>query len=309
MKTPIKIALYIAVTLSCVSKIFSQQETQLSMYFFNPLLINPAYAGSQEAMQITGTARNQWSGLTGSPQTQMLSIHSPLKIESIGVGLTVLNDQLGVTKNTGIYGNLAYSVKLNKRNDRLAFGTQLGMDIFRQDFSNLRIIDNTDQLYVNGGNYQKNLFNVGAGIYYYGKRFYLGASSPRLLKNKLESNYDQKALQENHVYLFGGIVIKLNAAINMRPSFIIKYVNSAPLSIEGNLSFLFYEKLWVGAMYRHGAAAGANVMYSINQNLRVGYAYDYQLTALQNYSFGSHEIMLSYTFKSSSKGFKSPRYF
>ena len=291
------------------ASMLAQQESQHSMYFFNPVLINPAYAGSQEALQVTGTVRDQWTGLKGAPKTQCLTMHSPLVTENIGLGLTVLNDQLGVTKNTGLYADLAYSVKLNKRNHRLAFGVKTGLDLLRQDLSALRIQDNTDELYLDNMNYRKNLFNVGAGIYYYGKRFYAGASSPRLLKNKISAIADQKALQENHIYFFSGIVVKLNAAINMRPSLMIKYVNNAPLSMEGNLSFLFYEKFWLGAMYRHGAAAGLNMMYNINQNFRIGYAYDYQLTSLQKYSYGSHELMLSYDLRSKAKGYKSPRYF
>jgi type IX secretion system PorP/SprF family membrane protein len=204
---------------------------------------------------------------------------------------------------------MAYSIKVNKKNNRLAFGLKAGVDFLRQDFSNLRVNDNTDELYTEGFNYRKNLFNVGAGIYYYGKRHYLGVSTPRLVKNKINVNVDQKALQENHYYAFGGIVIQLNPAINMRPSFIVKYVNNAPLSIEGNLSFLFYDKIWIGAMYRHEAATGLNIMYNVSQNLRIGYAYDYQLTSLQKFSQGSHEIMLSYDLRSKAKGFKSPRYF
>jgi type IX secretion system PorP/SprF family membrane protein len=184
-----------------------------------------------------------------------------------------------------------------------------GMDFFRQDFSKLRINDNTDEIYTDGFNYKKNLFNVGAGIYYYGKRHYLGISTPRLVKNKINLAADQQALQENHYYLFGGIVIKLNPAINMRPSFIVKYVNNAPLSIEANLSFLFYDKIWIGGMYRHKAAAGLNIMYNVNQNFRIGYAYDYQLTSLQKFSVGSHELMVSYDLRSKAKGYKSPRYF
>lgn len=287
----------------------AQQETQHSMYFFNPVLVNPAYAGSQEALQVTGTVRDQWTGLKGAPKTQCLTMHTPLLSENIGIGLTVLNDQLGVTKNTGFYLDLAYSVKLNKKNHRLAFGVKTGLDLFRQDLSALRIQDNTDELYLDNLNYKKNLFNVGAGIYYYGKRFYVGASSPRLLKNKISALADQKALQENHIYFFSGLVFKLNSAVNMRPSVMVKYVNNAPLSIEANLSFLFYEKFWIGAMYRHGAAAGLNVMYLLNQNLKVGYAYDYQLTSLQKFSYGSHELMLSYDLRSKAKGYKSPRFF
>lgn len=287
----------------------AQQETQHSMYFFNPVLVNPAYAGSQEALQITATARDQWTGLKGAPKTQVLSLHSPLRTEKIGMGFTVLNDELGVTKNTGVYLDLAYSIKVNKKNNRLAFGLKAGMDFFRQDFSRLRINDNTDEIYTDGFNYKKNLFNIGAGIYYYGKRHYLGISTPRLVKNKINLAADQQALQENHYYFFGGIVIKLNPAINMRPSFIVKYVNNAPLSIEGTLSFLFYDKVWIGAMYRHKAATGLNIMYNVNQNFRIGYAYDYQLTSLQKFSVGSHEIMISYDLRSKAKGYKSPRYF
>ena len=176
----------------------AQQETQHSMYFFNPVLLNPAYAGSQEALQITATVRDQWTGIKGAPKTQVLSLHTPLKTEHIGVGFTVLNDELGVTKNTGLYADLAYSVKVNKKNNRLAFGLKVGLDLFRQDFSNLRINDNTDQLYTDGFNYKKNLFNMGAGIYYYGKRHYIGISTPRLFKNKIDLAAGQTAIQENH---------------------------------------------------------------------------------------------------------------
>jgi type IX secretion system PorP/SprF family membrane protein len=309
MNKKLTIAIILLWLLPLATMVKAQQETQHSMYFFNPVLLNPAYAGSQEAIQVTGTVRDQWTGLKGAPKTQVLSLHSPLKTENIGVGFTVLNDQLGITKNTGVYADLACSIKVNKKNNRLAFGVKVGMDFFRQDFSSLRVNHNTDPLYTEGFNYKKNLFNLGAGLYYYGKRHYIGISTPRLVKNKIDLASGQQAIQENHYYAFGGIVVKINPAINMRPSFIVKYVNNAPLSIEGNLSFLFYEKIWIGAMYRHKAATGLNIMYNINQNLRIGYAYDYQLTSLQKFSQGSHEIMLSYDLRTKAKGFKSPRYF
>lgn len=307
MKNVKKIILFILLLNSKI--IISQQETQHSMYFFNPVLLNPAYAGSQEALQITGTSRDQWTGLAGAPKTQVLSLHTPIKFKNVGVGFTLLNDELGVTKNTGLYGDFSYSLKLNKKNDQLAFGLKLGFDFMRQDFSTLRINDNTDELYTNNLRTNKNLFNTGAGIYYYGKRHYLGVSTPRLIKNKINTTQTQSAIQENHYYMFGGVVFKINPAINLRPSFIVKYVKSAPLSIEGNISVLFYDKIWLGMMYRHKAATGLNIMYNINQNIRIGYAYDYQLTTIQKFSQGSHEIMLGFDLRSKSKGYKSPRYF
>lgn len=310
MKKTITYSIAIAGLLGGLSKgLEAQQETQHSMYFFNPVLINPAYAGSQEALQVTATLRDQWTGFKGAPKTQCLTLHTPLKRENIGVGFTVMNDELGATKNTGLYGDFSYSIRLNKKNNRLAFGIKAGVDLYRTNFAPLRVNDNTDAVYTNGINYSKTLFNTGAGIYYYGKRHYLGIASPRLIPNKINLTADQSALQENHFYGFGGIVIKLNGALNLRPSFMVKYVKNAPLSMEGNLSLLIYDKVWIGAMYRYGSAAGANVMFNVNQNFRIGYAYDYALTALQNYSAGSHEIMVSFDLRSKSNGLKSPRYF
>ncbi len=282
---------------SLIGKVSAQQEAQYSMYFFNPLMINPGYAGSQEALTITAMHRDQWTNFDGAPKTTGLSIHSPLRSPNVGLGLTVQNDEIGANKTTSVFADFAYSIKLNQKNHRLAFGLKAGVDLFRTNYSNININDATDPVYLDGMNYSKTLFNVGGGLYYYGKRFYLGASVPTIIKNQYNVVAGQQAAQENHMYGFGGIVVKLSPAVNMRPSFVVKYVNNAPISVDGNLSFLFYDKLWIGGMYR------------VTQNFRIGYAYDYTLNTIQKYSAGSHEIMLSYDFRSLSKGFKSPRYF
>lgn len=288
---------------------FAQQEAQQSLYFFNPLLINPGYAGSQEALTVTGIVRNQWTGFKGAPLTQCLSIHTPLRNDHVALGLSVINDQLGVTKNTGVFADFAYSIRINSKNHRLVFGLKAGVDFYRSNLADLAVNDRTDELYVNGSNYSTQFFNAGAGVYYYGKRFYLGASTPRLLKNTLSVSGENILAQVNHYYAFGGLVVKLNSRINMRPSFILKYTANAPLSVDGNLSFLFYDKVWIGAMYRYNAAAGANIMFRVNQALGIGYAYDVSLSKISNYSKGSHELMLSYTLRGKSGGFVSPRYF
>ena len=288
---------------------FAQQEHQLSTYFFNPLVINSAYAGSQKSMVINATVRDQWTNFKGAPKSQVITLHSPLKKENIGVGFTLINDKLGAHSNKSLMLDFSVGVKLNKKDHHLALGIKSGVDVYQTNYNGLRIQDNTDGIYNNGFNYTKVLPNVGAGLYYYGNRFYLGASSPKLVKNNFSSVNGQKSVQENHFYFFGGYVVKLNSTLSMRPSFIVKYVNNAPLSVDGNLSFLIFGKVWLGAMYRNKSAVGLNCMYYLTESFNVGYAYDYTLNAIQNYSSGSHEIMLSYKFKSKSKGYMSPRYF
>lgn len=288
----------------------AQQEVQNSLYMFNGSILNPAYAGSRDALSVVADYRNQWSGWKGAPTTSSFIMHTPLMRESIGVGINVVNDVVGPTNRTALYGDFAYRIRLNKANDRLCFGVRAGADLIRNNLSALKVNDATDPLVVNNLNFSTNAFNTGAGIYYYGKRHFIGITAPKIIANKLSSDPNfQNSKQVLHYYLIAGYVFKLNSLWDLKPGVAVKYTQNAPLSIDGNLSVLFNEKIWFGLMYRHGAAAGVNVVYNITKQLRIGYAYDYSITNMGKYSPSTHEIMLGFDFLSNTKALKSPRYF
>lgn len=285
---------------------YAQQQTQSSLYFFNPMITNPGYAGSQGGVTVTGSIRDQWTGFKGAPKTQALTVHSPIGATQLGAGISVIGDQIGANKTTGIYGNLAYHIRLNSKGHRLALGVKAGVDMYRLNLNDLAVSDNTDGTLLQNMNVSKNLLNIGAGLYYYGEKFYIGASCPQLLSNKINS---ATATQAQHYYGFAGVVFRLNSLLSLRPSVNVKYVQNAPVSVDANLSLFFNEKIWLGVMYRYNAAAGANIMYQITPKFRIGYAYDYTLNPIQRNTAGSHEFMLSYNFRSFNYGVKSPRYF
>ena len=52
------------VFLSSMIAVRAQQDPAYSMYVFNGLFINPAYAGSHEVVSLMGIYRQQWVGLT-----------------------------------------------------------------------------------------------------------------------------------------------------------------------------------------------------------------------------------------------------
>ncbi|MGZ3919751.1 MAG: PorP/SprF family type IX secretion system membrane protein [Bacteroidia bacterium] len=288
----------------------AQQEIQNSLYMFNGSILNPAYAGSRDALSVVADYRNQWSGWKGAPTTSSFIMHTPLMRESIGVGINVVNDVVGPTNRTAVYGDFAYRIRLNKANDRLCFGIRAGADLIRNNLSALKVNDATDPLVVNNLNFSTNVFNTGAGIYYYGKRHFIGITAPKIIPNKLSNDPNfQNSTQVLHYYLIAGYVFKLNSLWDLKPGVAVKYTQNAPLSIDGNLSVLFNEKIWFGIMYRYGAAAGANVVYNITKQMRIGYAYDYSLTNMGKYSPSTHEIMLGFDFLSNTKALKSPRYF
>lgn len=309
MNKNLKIAVIITMTFLSIT-LSAQQEVQNSFYMFNSSILNPAYAGSRDALSVVVDARSQWTGWKGAPKTNSFIMHTPLMNESIGVGLNVVNDVIGPTNKTALFGDFAYRLRLNKNNDRLCFGLRAGADLIRNNLSSLSVNDAADPLVINNTNFNTNTFNTGAGVYYYGQRFFVGLTAPKIIPNKLSKDVNfADSKQVLHYYLIAGYVIKINSLWDLKPGCAIKYTQNAPLSIDGNLSVLFNEKIWFGVMYRHGSAAGANIVYNFTKQLRVGYAYDYSINNMGRYSPSSHEVILGFDFLSNQKALKSPRYF
>jgi type IX secretion system PorP/SprF family membrane protein len=286
----------------------AQQDEQMSLYMQNPLYFNPAYAGSRQSVSLVSLARFQWIKFDGAPQTQWFSIHTPLPIGGLGIGAHMVNDKIGSRNRTAAYLDASASIQLNKKNHRLAIGVSGGADFLSFDFSGLNVIDVNDPYY--GATYTSTKPNVGAGIYYYGDRHYLGLSSPRLLEMKVtDPSAVISSLNKRHYFLTGGFVFDINSVIQCKPATMVKYTPDAPLTIDGNLSFLFYEKFWLGAMYRFNESFGMNAIFKIKNAFQVGYAYDFPINGLRTYQNGSHEIILTYDFNFKKRVYNSPRYF
>lgn len=298
-----KLNLVIFVFVTSIS--FSQQLQQSSLYMYNSLYYNPGYAGSRNTLSTTLIQRNQWVGFKGAPSSQFVSVHTPLKNRRLGIGLHVNNDIIGSRKKFSVYGDLAGSIVLNKKEDRLSIGISAGLDNYQMNFASLYATDQNDQ--IASTNYSIIKPNVGFGVYYYGTKHYLGFSIPTLVENTtLETSINKR-----HLVLTGGYVFKLNSVIDFKPSTIFKYVPGAPVSCDLNASFLAYKKFWVGGLYRLKEGVGLNLSLVINNLVTVGYAYDYPLNKLRTNQYGSHEFMILLDFSKfrNPSQIYSPRYF
>ena len=89
----------------------------------------------------------------------------------------------------------------------------------------------------------------------------------------------------------------------------LRAVEGAPLSLDVNAHFLLRERIWFGALYRLGNAFGVMAQYQVNEQLRVGYAFDLTTNALGAYNAGTHELMLGYDLRFSKGRTISPRWF
>lgn len=310
MKTQAKRWKGTAVALLLGTSLFAQQDPQFTQYMFNLLAINPAYAGSAERVSIKALTRHQWVGFSGAPTTQTLTIHAPVLHETLAVGGTIMRDSHGPITQYTFMADVAYRILMGDK--KLAFGLKGGMNLFQGEYASLTPQTSGDQVFQQNVS-QKMDPQFGFGVMYYSDRFYLGLSSPKILRTdffKTDSlaKYSE-AGQRAHYFLSGGYVFNLGIYHKFKPTFLVKAVNGAPISFDLSANFLFYEKFWLGAMYRHQDAVGLLAQYYITNNFTAGYSYDYPISILRNYSGGSHEIMLGYEFGKKLKGIRSPRYF
>lgn len=299
----------LVVAMLFVQHLMGQHSPLTSQYLFNGLLINPAYAGSRDALAANLTSRHQWVGLEGAPVTQFLSAHAPIARRKIGLGMIIYNDRIGVSQETGVFSNYAYRVRFKK--GKLSFGIGAGFTMLRSQLTTLNLQQSTDISFsANTRNALRPNFSTGA--YYYTKDWFVGLSSPFLIINRYTPSNDGWSLSQSkgdlQPMLTGGYVFKLSHDIKLKPTTMIRYRLNSGIQADLSTNLILKEKLWIGASYRTGDAFVASLEVLPSPQWRIGYAYDMGLSRLRASHMGSHEVMLQYEFGYRIR-VKDPRFF
>ncbi len=292
---------------------FAQQDAMFTHYMFNTQAVNPGYAGTRDALTITGLHRSQWVGFEGAPVTQTLTGHTPILNDQLGVGLSIINDKVGPISTTSFYADLAYKFQISDKG-KLSLGLKGGVNLMTGGLTSLDLDQSGDNAFSN--NIESQLLpNIGFGAYYYEDRWYVGLSTPKLLENDFSTNTTtggtNVASEKRHYFLIGGAVFDLNKDLKLKPTTFIKVTSGAPIEADLTALLLIKEKFWTGPMFRTGDAVGALLGYQFTDQLSAGYSFDWSFTNTTfRYNGGSHEIMLRYDFFFSEKQkIQSPRYF
>ena len=307
----------VAFLVCCLS--YGQQVATYSQYMFNGLAINPAYAGSHDAMSATVLTRFQNVGLKGAPNTQTFSAHTPLMNRRVSVGLMVIHDQLSVINQTGIHVSYAYRIPVRRNGDNpanISFGLQGGVSMYSARYTDLDLYSNsaanpapgTDLLFAQ--DIRESRPNIGAGVFYSQRNAYLGISMPSLVNNVFDRGEGAQTIYQNiPVILTGGYVYQLNRLLKVKPNFLFKMVDNRPIEFDLNASVLFDEVLWAGMSYKSSKQVVLMTQFQITDPLQFGYSYTISAGPIRNVELGSHELMINYRFWFNKKGMISPRYF
>jgi type IX secretion system PorP/SprF family membrane protein len=306
----------------------AQQTIQLSQYMFNGLALNPAYAGYKEDWTLNLGSRIQWVGINDAPQTNTVSVDGLANSDNPNVGLGVIAtvDKLGPESNSSIYINYAYRLRLDELDTkRLCFGIGVGAEQYSLDGSKFIATDAGDS-YIPSGTESKLTPDFRFGVYYYLPKVYFGASVFNLLSDAFNRITDNPEVIKpvRTVYLTGGAMLPLSDYVDVKPSVMIEEDFKGPTNVSLTAYLAFNRRFWIGGSYRTGIsawnsnlvsnlneqdAAAAIVQVYINENFRVGYAYDFTTSKLASYQNGTHEISVNITFPRKKQRVISPRYF
>lgn len=296
-----KIGKYILIVLVTLTTTLSAQlYPGFNQYMVEGLTINPAFAGSREVLSTAFFYKNKWVGFGNGHSYQTLSAHTPLKNNHIGLGVLLMHEQIGLENNYSLYFNYAYraSLKIGK----LAFGLKGGIELTNFNYNELQISPRfgQDPVFNTSENYYYP--NFGVGVYYYTRKFFVGASVPFLLSK--EFTQTEKGIElshdfHNYNYFFTSGVKMNTSSVNITPAVLIRYHRDYPIGIGGNLNFDFLQdRFTIGTGYTNDLNSVIGLaQIKVNEQLRIGYSYDLALGSLSQYITGWHEIMLRYEFR------------
>ncbi|WP_413998244.1 type IX secretion system membrane protein PorP/SprF [Flavobacterium sp. W1B] len=298
-----------------IIKVSAQQDPQYTQYMYNMSVVNPAYAtGVESTLSLGSLYRTQWVGAVGAPKTLTLFAHMPVN-KKVEVGFSLISDDIGdgAKKEDNFFADFAYLLEFNN-NHKLSLGLKAGFTSIKTNFNGFVFESgdaSTDLAF--SENVNNIMPNIGAGVFYFTDKYYVGLSAPNLLATKhIEQRSGIYAFgSENiHAFLTAGYVFTLSDTFKFKPSFMSKYVKGAPVSLDVSANFLYNDMFEFGAAYRFGDAVSAMMNVKATSSIRVGYAYDYNTSNLGQFNSGTHEIFVLFNLDLSSKGFdKSPRFF
>ncbi len=290
----------------------AQQDAIYSQYSFNPLAINPAYAGTRSSISAVLLHRSQWVGIDGAPTTQTIAIHSPVNKSKLAFGFNMAYDRIGPSKNLNAAFTTAYHIKFKK--SKLSLGLRAGFYNSVLDKNKLEFQNSTD-IFNEGGVVSSTVPSFDFGMYYYKTKFYIGFSITHLSRHEF-SFYESLSMNggasdyflRTHAFLNVGYVFEVNDNFVFKPSLLLKNSEGAPPNLDLSFNAMFYKKFWLGVSFRNRSSVNFMTEFNITDFLRLGYAYDLSINKLSNYNKGSHEIFIGFDFNLKSKKVVSPRY-
>ncbi len=274
----------------------SQQMSMYSQYYWNDFIINPGFTGVKSSPRIQLGYRNQWSGFKGSPKTLTLGGYTGIKNTNMSVGGVIFSDDLGgAIKQNGIMLNYAYKLKLNSESG-LSFGLAGLINQYGFDGSSVQNI-NPDAALQTNVNQLTSDFNFGL-VYHLKDKLFVGFAINQLIQSRLKKlnqfNFSENQLIR-HYNVSASYQMKLSNSFDAQPYIMMRTTFIKAPQIELGAKLTYNDFLFAGISYR-GRESFIGLLGANYKNFILAYSYDMNISTIRNYTNGSHEIILAYSF-------------
>ncbi len=282
---------------------WGQQETSITNYWSHMNLFNPAYVGSDNMVNFKSTIRNQWSGISESPVTQMFSFSKPFG-KNVGLGLSVVNDKVFVENSTYIGIDFSYKLRLSEKS-LLYFGLKAAGNFYSVNASSIYTISQNGVNYFDDSLFNIDQFdpNIGLGFLLKREKWFFSVSVPRMLSTEraaTESNgigtSTTVGTSKPHLYVSSGYDINLkNPKWSLTPSFMLRTVKDTPVAFDSNLLVSYNNKASLSFTYGNYETYAFTFGIEFSEKYKFGYSYETSSRSLLSTEWNSSEIFLSYS--------------
>lgn len=290
-------------------KIFAQEQVFFGQHSYNRMIYNPAFAGDKGIPGFTLFSRQQWMSWEGSPSANMLVVHSKMKDQNAGLGVSLGYDRMGPVQRSELSGMYSYNVKISEQSE-LKLGIQAEIRLLQVRLSQLELVDQGDLLFAEDPGLKPQP-NFGLGAVYNYDNYSLSISIPRLLNPGLSPYAEETSSLSSFgrlFYLGATSSYDLSPDLVLVPSFLLALSEGRTPFLELAALLYYQDMVGFGFLYRLNQTLGAMVRYMHHDKMVFGYAYDISLGKLRN-NVGTHELFFGFNFAFNKAKTVSPRRF
>lgn len=297
--------------LTLTARTEAQNDPQFVQYWALPSFYNPAQAGNIDYIRIRLGANLQWVGIENAPQSFVGTADMPVKLgrkQRIGVGVSALQESIGLYSNLLIGAQAAYKFKALKG----VFSIGIQPAYYSTKFKGTEVYipegddyHQPDDEAIPKQDVAGQAFDLSAGISYTHKYFSIGISGLHLLEPKIELSEENAAetetaqfstvLRRQMYFTADGNIPIRNSLFSLQPSILVR-TDFSNFSAEATMRATYKRFISFGIAYRWKDAVSAMVAAEF-KNFFLGYAYSYPLSPINRGSSGSHELVAGYMIK------------
>lgn len=272
----------------------AQYDPSFSHYWAMETSYNPGAVGKSPLLNVTAAYNMTLVGFKRNPKTVYASADMPVYAIGTyhGVGVQLLNDGLGLFSHQKIGAQYAYRHKL--LGGTISVGVQGALLSEKFDGSDLDLEEAGDPAFATG-QVTGTAVDVGAGIYYSHRNWYVGVSAQHLTAPTVELGETNQIEIARSYYFTGGYNIKLrNPFLTIHTSVFgttdgVSYKGQ----LTGRLKYTHEEKMmYAGLSYSPANSVTLHIGGNFH-GITLGYSYEAYTSAI-NIGNGSHELILGY---------------